>query len=329
MSQEPRAKNILITGGAGFIGSNLVKYLLDRGDYNITVYDNFSTGSKDNLDRAINDSKQKGTVKIINGNILDFDKISEATKKQDAVVHLAAHTRVLESLENPKNNININTKGTFNVLEAARKNKVDKFIFASSNAAVGEQIPPINEKMIPKPLSPYGASKLFGEALCSAYYNSYGIKTAALRFANAYGPYSEHKTSVIAKFIKRLRKGKSLEIYGDGNQTRDFIHASDIAQAIYLCLSYNRSPNTDNRTPITEPWREVFQVATGIETKIIDLANMMKDLMQGKEDLEFTEERKGEIKENYSDITKIKKALGFKPKINLKDGLEGLTNQIT
>jgi UDP-glucose 4-epimerase len=316
---------VFITGGAGFIGANLVKFLLDRHCCDITVYDNLTCGSGRNLERAIKDSKQKRKVKFIKGDILDFNKLNKAVKSHNVVVHLAAHTRVVESLENPKENFTVNAIGTFNVLEAARKNKVRRFIFSSSNAAVGEQVPPINEEMIPKPLSPYGAGKLYGEALCSSYFHSYGLKTVSLRFANAYGPYSEHKTSVVAKFIRRLREGKPLEIYGDGKQTRDFIHAQDICQAIYLCLTNSYSPINQLTTHqlTNHPWGEVFQIATGKETKIIDLAHMINQLANGsKGNIAFKSVRKGEIRKNYSDITKVRKLLGFMPEIKLGNGLK-------
>lgn len=308
---------IFITGGAGFIGANLVKCFLDKDRCEITVYDNLSVGSKENLDKAISDSKQKVAVKFIKGDILDRRLLEKETKNHNVIIHLAAHTRVIESLKNPEENININSTGTFNVLEAARKNRIKKFMFASSNAAVGEQIPPVNEKMIPKPISPYGASKLFGEALCSAYFNSFRLKTVSLRFANVYGAYSEHKTSVIAKFIKRAKQRKSLEIYGDGNQTRDFIHVSDICQAIYLSLS----PYISN----SSPWGEIYQIATGVETKIIDLAKMVKSLA-GKSgfkssEIVFKGARRGDLRKNYSDISKAKQVLSFRPKIKLSEGI--------
>jgi len=325
---------VFITGGAGFIGANLVKFLLDRQRCDITVYDNLSSGSRKNLERAIKDSKQQGKVRFIKGDILDFNKLSRAVKSHNIVVHLAAHTRVLESLKNPRENFTVNAIGTFNVLEAARKNKVNRFIFASSNAAVGEQIPPINEKMIPSPLSPYGASKLYGEALSIAYFHSYGLKTVSLRFANAYGPYSGHKTSVVAKFIKRARRGIPLEIYGDGRQTRDFIHAKDVCQAIHLCITNNQS--TTHHLPINQltnsSWGEVFQVATGKATRIVDLAEIIKKTARAKGNTDiqtiFKSARRGEIRRNYSDIKKAKSSLGFRPQVNLEKGIRDLINQL-
>jgi UDP-glucose 4-epimerase len=310
---------IFITGGAGFIGANLVKYLIDKGYCDITVYDNLSVGSKKNLDRAISDSKQKSNVKFIQGDVLDTTKLNKVIKGYDAVIHLAAHTRVIESLKNPKENFTINSMGTFNVLEAARKNKVKKFIFASSNAVVGEQIPPINEKMIPKPISPYGASKLYGEGLCSAYYYSYGLRTVSLRFANVYGPYSDHKTSVVAQFIKRAKAGKPLKIYGDGNQTRDFIHTEDICWAIFLNLTKKLPHNFD-----------LFQIGTGEETSVNELLDLIKKEFEKRsykvKKTIYKPERPGEIKRNYTDISKAKKFLSFRPKINLNEGITKTMN---
>ncbi|MFC1599185.1 GDP-mannose 4,6-dehydratase [Candidatus Omnitrophota bacterium] len=323
-------RKIFIAGGAGFIGANLIKFLLDRFRFDITVYDNLSTGSRTNLSRAIADSQGKGKVRFIKGDILDYGKLSRNMRGHAAVIHLAAHTRVLESLDNPRDNFTVNAVGTFNVLEAARNSKIKIFVFASSNAAVGEQIPPINEKMVPRPLSPYGASKLYGEALCSSYFHSYGLKTVSLRFANAYGPYSAHKTSVVAKFLKRARAGKRLEIYGDGNQTRDFIHAQDISQAIYLC-SFNHQLTT-HRLPVKKmnkcPWGQIFQIATGKATRIIDLVEIINETLKALRGVNvktvFSSARRGEIRRNYSDIKKARIILGFRPGIELEHGIKSL-----
>jgi UDP-glucose 4-epimerase len=320
MSRE----KIFITGGCGFIGANLVKYLLDRDAYRIMVYDNLSVGSKSNLERSVTDSGHNyDSVELIEGDILDKNKLNQAIKGHKAIVHLAAHTRVIESLQNPEGDFGVNIVGTFNVLEAARNNKIDKFVFASSNAVVGEQTPPINEEMIPKPISPYGASKLYGEALCSAYYRCYGLKAVSFRFANAYGPYSDHKTSVVSKFIKRVERGKTLKIYGDGNQTRDFIHVQDICQPICLSLDFPVS-NSSNSVP----WGEIFQIATGEETRIIDLAKMINSLFgHREEDIIFSAQRKGEIRRNFSDISKAKRMLNYEPQVKLYNGLRSMLEQ--
>ncbi len=301
---------VLITGGCGFIGANLVEYLLEK-KHTVRVFDNFSVGSEENLENAC---RKFDVPELIVGDVRDKE-VEEAVKGVDAVVHLAAHTNVIDSLENPVEDFQVNAIGTFNVLEACRKNGVERFVYASSNAVVGEQVPPINEEKIPAPLSPYGASKLVGEALCSAYYNSYGINTVSLRFSNAYGVYSSHKTSVVAKFIRRAREGKPLVIYGDGEQTRDFIHARDICEAVYLSL------NSGNGG-------EVFQVATGVETRIKDLAGKISDLAvssgYAKLRIDYTDGRKGEIVKNFSDISKARDMLGFKPKIKLEEGLRDI-----
>ena len=315
-------KRIFITGGAGFIGANLVKYFLDKGNCEVTVYDNLSTGSKENLDRAVSDSQQKSSVRFIEGDILDKERLEKETKGHTAIIHLAAHTNVVDSLKNPTDDFNINAVGTFNVLETARKNNIKTFICASSNAVIGEQDPPINEEKIPAPISPYGASKLAGEALCSAYYHSYDIRAISLRFANCYGPYSDHKTSVVAKFIRRAKQGKSLIIYGDGNQTRDFIHARDVCQAIYLVLNFN---------PINLKFPKysvslVFQIATGIEIKVKYLAKMISDLVVlsylPKPEIQWSSARKGEIRRNFSDIKRARILLNYNPSIKLNGGLE-------
>ena len=325
-----KKERVFITGGTGFVGANLTEYLIKRGFSDIKIYDNLSAGKKEHIDKIAKKlgckserkSKNKTVYKnsnrplnlvLVVGDILDAKILNKEMNGYDVVIHLAAHTRVLESLKEPEENFKVNAIGTFNVLEASRKNKIKKFIFASSNAVVGEQISPISEKMVPKPLSPYGATKLFGEGLCSAYYYSYGLKTVSLRFANCYGPYSEHKTSVIAKFIRRAKRGLPLEVYGDGTQTRDFIHVSDVCQAIYRCVTNNSSLGG-----------EVFQIATGKETRIIDLAKMVNRLFAQENNLKFSPSRVGEIRKNFSDIRKAKTLLGFNPEIKLEEGLKSL-----
>ena len=296
---------ILITGGCGFIGTNLVRYLAGRG-CRLRILDNLSTGKKENLAPSFSDN-------LIIGDVRDRKVVSQAVQGVEAVVHLAACTSVVDSLENPMEVWEVNVTGTINLLEACRQNSVSRFVLASSNAVVGEQPPPIDELKIPQPLSPYGASKLAGEALCRSYYHSFGLETVALRFANCYGPYSEHKPSIIPKLIKWAEERRPVTVYGDGNQTRDFIHAVDVAQAIYLALTVD-----------TDSYGQIFQIATGIETSINQLVALVQEVAGRKLRIIYEAERKGEIKRNYSDITKARRMLGFDPEITLREGLKEL-----
>ena len=316
MNNDSRLPAVLVTGGCGFIGANLARHLSGKG-YRIKVLDNLSAGNKENLLAA---GCRLPTADLVVGDIRDRAVVEKAMNGIDAVVHLAAHTSVVESLDNPEENWDINVNGTITLLEACRLKGAQAFIFASSNAVLGEQPPPVDETKVPNPLSPYGASKLAGEALCSAYYHSFGLKTVCLRFANCYGPYSQHTTGVITKFIDWAKQGNPLVIYGDGHQTRDFIHADDICQAVHLCLTA-----ADRRPPTAESIAgEVFQIASGVETSINELAYTVKEIARSDSRILYEPERKGEIRNNCCDIGKAKAKLGFEPKIRLEDGLRAL-----
>ena len=319
MTPSPTLKTILITGGCGFIGTNLVKYLYERR-YKVRILDNLSTPSPiwtpDTHLSSLPPLTQ--STELLAGDIRDPEMIKKALEGMDAVVHLAAHASVVESLKKPKENWDVNVNGTLNLLEACRHKGVGKFIFASSNAVLGEQPPPVDESKIPQPLSPYGASKLAGEALCSTYYHAFGLNTISLRFANCYGPHSEHNPSVITRFMDWARQGKPLIVYGDGNQTRDFIHAFDICQAIHLALT---TLDSENKTQDLL----LFQIASGVETSVNELADLIRKIDADHQiPVIYEPRRKGEIERNYSDITKAKKLLGFEPKTTLKEGLEAL-----
>ena len=189
----------------------------------------------------------------------------------EGVVHLAAQTGVPGSLQDPFHDCRTNVLGTLNLLEAARLRQAEaghpiRFVFASSNAPLGKQPPPATEDKAPLPISPYGASKLAGEGYCLAYNGSWGLGTVVLRFANLYGPYSAHKNSVVAKFIKDIAAGGQITIHGDGQQTRDFIYVGDLCRAIQLALE-------------SEIGGEVFQIATGVETSIAELADAVEVTM--------------------------------------------------
>ncbi len=294
-------KTYLITGGCGFIGVNLIARL-SNSDARIRVLDNLSTGSRDDLEPF--------RVDFHEGDIRDLARLTEVCREADVVVHLAAHTRVIESIAKPDLNFEINAVGTLNVLEACRSAGVRKVIFASTGGAIlGEQEPPVHEDMVPRPVSPYGASKLAGEGYCSAYSGSYGLNTVALRFSNVYGPRSYHKGSVVAQYFKNLIHGEPLVIYGDGHQTRDFVYVDDLVDAILLADSID--------TP-----GQVFQIASGRETSILDLLAAISNVVHhAKFGVRYEPARAGEIVRNYASVAKARRLLGFDPKTSLVDGL--------
>ncbi len=303
---------VLVTGGCGFIGANLISYLLDHSNWEINVIDDLSEGKLQyltSLDNYIHDR-----VKFIEGDIRDEGSLEDAIAHCDYVVHLAAQTDVISSINAPFNDADINIMGTLNLLEASLRHNIKRVSFASSAAAVGEQTPPVDENKIPSPISPYGASKLAGEAYCSTYAGSHGLRTTALRFSNVYGPNSWHKGSAIALFIKQILEGKTPVIYGDGNQTRDFVHAYDISMAIHSSLTSDI------------PSFEVFQLGTGIETSVNELYELIKTRLED-EGIDvpapnYAPARAGEIYRHYCDIDKARNTLGYQPKFDMKEGID-------
>ncbi len=291
---------ILVTGGCGFVGANLIRSLLER-QYDVVVVDNLSAGRREYLNGL--------DVAIVVGDVRDPSGWKRLLHEGDAIIHLAAHTGVPDSITNPSEDFDVNVGGTLAVLMAARECGVQRFIFASSNAPLGRQQPPASEGKPALPLSPYGASKLAGEGYCLAFYGSYGLSTVALRFSNVYGPFAGHKESVVAKFLSDAMQKRRLTITGDGSQTRDLIHVSDIVQGIILALEHN------------EVSGEIIQLGTGVETSIITLAHQIKALVPFDVELSFKPAQIGEIVRNYSNIEKARRLLGFSPTMPLQEGL--------
>lgn len=315
--------NIVITGGCGFIGINLVHYLLNNlSDISVRIVDNFHVGTPEDLKGVCDYFEVENTdwtkwdkgIGLIKGDILDNKLAADICKGADVVVHLAANTGVIPSIEDPRMDNKINVEGVFNYLDSCRINKVKSFIFASSGAPLGDKTPPIHENMVARPISPYGASKLCGEAYASAYHGSFGVDTVCLRFGNVYGPRSMHKGSVVALFIKQIKNGEDLTIFGDGGQTRDFIYIEDLCKAIVAGFT---TPGVGG---------EVFQIATHMEHTVGEVADILNDLglkyFNKQSKIVFADTRKGEVLRNYSDISKAEKILGWSPVMPLKDGLE-------
>jgi UDP-glucose 4-epimerase len=299
----------------------LVQYLLSAGNYKITIIDNLSTGNLKLLEDVVKNSggeiedqfsPNPGKVCVYQEDILNSDPVSKIMKGQEQVVHLAAQTGVIPSLDNPLFDARVNVFGTLNLLTAAKENQVERFVFSSSAAPVGEQDPPIHETKVPKPASPYGASKLACEGYCSAFYHSFGLGTVVLRFSNLYGPNSFHKGSVIAHFIKRMRNNEPLVVYGDGEQTRDFLFTGDIVRVIEGILKNDSSLIAG----------QLFQLGTGIETSVNRLIQLLTKVSRMTPQIIYEDERKGEIKRNYTYIEKIKQVLDYQPKFLLEKGLK-------
>jgi UDP-glucose 4-epimerase len=312
---------VLVTGGCGFIGQHVVADLLRSNIDFVRVVDNLSHGRRENLARlapleeadAVPDRAPRERVQLVRGDIGDAALAAAACGGVDAVVHLAANTGVAPSVADPRMDCETNVIGTLNYLEAARHAGVSRFVFASSGATIGEAEPPIHERLPARPVSPYGASKLAGEAYCGAYARSFGLATVALRFGNVYGPGSAHKESVVAKFIRHALAGENLPIYGDGSQTRDFIFVGDLVGAIRAALV---APDVAG---------EVFQIATARETTVGEMAAALVAALTAEglpaPAIELRAARIGDVGRNFADTSKARARLGWAATTGLHDGL--------
>ncbi|MEK7991802.1 MAG: NAD-dependent epimerase/dehydratase family protein [Thiotrichaceae bacterium] len=297
-------KNILVTGGCGFIGSNLVSILRTEG-YAITILDNFTSGKLQFLDDA-------NAYDVIEGDIRDHDTMLKAALGKDAIIHLAAYGSVVDSVSSPEENFSINVEGTFQVLNAARQANVKQVIFSSTGGAlIGNAIPPVNELSVPRPISPYGASKLAGEGYCCAFANAYDLSITALRFANVIGSTSWHKKGVVTAFYKSILNQKTLQIYGNGQATRDFLYVEDLCRGIISALESKKTGFN------------VFHLASGRETSIIELAKIACNTAgMSNYPIDFNLKRAGEVERNFAAYDLANKELGFAPTVALEDAMQ-------
>jgi len=301
---------VLVTGGAGFIGSHLVDALLARGDA-VTVFDNLSNGSMDNLK---NHTTNPG-FRFIQGDIRDAKAIKNAVAGVDAVIHGAAMISVPLSIEDPELAQSVNVEGTLALLKASLGRGIKRFVYASSSAIYGEQTQlPISEEAPPKPHSPYASSKLAAEQNCRTFYKLEGLETVCLRYFNVYGPRQTGEyAGVMTKFMERLRANQPPIIYGDGDQTRDFIYVDDVVDATLLALERDGAAG------------ETLNVGTGRATSVNELCGIFLRLA-GKTGLKPTHEapRSGDIRHSQADIVKMRKFLDYEPKVSLEDGVKKL-----
>ena len=302
-------KRVLVTGAAGFIGSNITDYLLNIGAYVIGI-DNLYNGKLENISTALKNEN----FKFYKADIRDLSFLLQICESIDIIYHQAAFTSVPESIKMPYlcNDVNIN--GTFNILECARKHDIKSLIFASTAAVYGDNLNlPWKEIMNPIPISPYGASKLACEKYLYTYYKIYGLNTVILRYMNVYGPKQDVSpySGVISKWLGRFKRSEDLIIYGDGEQQRDFIYIKDIIEANILASTTKNIGG------------EVFNIGVGSNITINELANIMKE-MWGNNTIKiiYSDPRVGDIKEGSADNSKARSGLKFTPKYDIKTGLK-------
>jgi UDP-glucose 4-epimerase len=299
---------ILVTGGAGFIGSHIVDKLLSK-DFEVTVFDDLSNGRLENIPHLDNE-----LFHFIKGDILDLDTVKQIVKNHDVIFHEAAITDISFSVNNPIITNEINVKGTLCLLKACLDSDVKRFIFASSASVYGKpNILPMREDMSLNPESPYAVSKLAAENYIKFFHDIYGLETIILRYMNVYGPRAMENQGVISIFINRLLKNKSPVIYGDGEETRDFINVQEVADANILAVSSKKAVG------------EIINIGSGIPTSIHQIANFVQEATNKKHiKLIYSDPRLGDMRHAYADIKKARELLDFNPKIPLKEGITQL-----
>lgn len=300
-------KRVLVTGGAGFIGSNLARYL-SKQQNQVIVLDDLSTGRKENIQDLIDDKK----IEFLKGSITDLDLLLDTFRNVEYVFHEAALPSVPRSIKDPLTSNNVNINGTLNVLVAAKDTGVKKVIYASSSSVYGDTptLPKL-ESMIPHPLSPYAITKLTGEYYCQVFTGVFHLPTVVLRYFNVYGPYQDPTSeyaAVIPKFITRVMNDQSPIVYGDGKQTRDFTYVDDVIQANILAAESSTTG--------------VFNAAGGRRITINELATTVMNLCGKTLDITYKESRPGDITHSLADSTKARNAFGFTLKYNIEEGLK-------
>jgi len=297
---------VLITGGAGFIGSNLADRLVQDG-FNVRILDDLSTGNEKYLSAIRND------VELLTGDIRDQKITKRAMKGVEVVFHQAAARSVLRSVEDPEGTNSINVNGTLNVLQAAREAGVRRLVYASTSSVYGDNPElPKREDMLPMPRSPYAVGKLAAEHYCQVYSHLYGLETVSLRYFNVFGqrqdPNSQY-SAVIPLFVAALLRKERPVIHGDGSQSRDFTHIDNVVEANVRAMESARGSG------------QAFNIACGEQLRIDDLARKLMGFLEVEVELDYTETRAGDVRHTLADISKAKELLGYEPVINTEEGL--------
>jgi len=306
----------LVTGGAGFIGSNIVEELLKRGE-SVRVLDNFITGKKENLQFVTNYDLQITNYELIEGDIRSKEDLQKALKGIDYVLHQAALRSVPKSVDDPFLTNEINVQGTLNVLFEAKKANVKRLVYASSSSAYGNVVKfPQREDFNPRPISPYGVSKLAGENYCNAFSATFGLETVSLRYFNVFGPRQDPESkysAAIPALLSRMANDKPPIAEWDGKQSRDFTYVKNVVDA-------------NLKAAVTEGVSgEVFNVACGSSVSILDIIKMLNKMLGKRLKPEYAPKRQGDVRKSYADIRKLRSMLGIKPEVSFKEGLRRTT----
>ena len=299
----------LVTGGAGFIGSNLVEALLERG-HTVTVLDNFSTGRRENL------ATFRDRINLVEGDISVLDDARRAVEGVEVVLHQAAIPSVPRSIEDPISSNEANVLGTLNVLVAARDAGVRRVVYASSSSVYGDQAVnhPKVETMTPQPISPYAVGKLAGEYYCQVFHAVYGLETVALRYFNVFGPRQDPGSAyaaVIPLFVSALLRGEPPTVHGDGEQTRDFTFIGNVVAGNLLAAE----------APAEQAAGRVFNLAAGQRTSLNELVSYLQEILDCQVQPVHTDPRPGDIKHSWADVDRARAHLGYEPQVGFLEGL--------
>ena len=298
----------LITGGAGFIGSNMARFLLEKGE-KVRILDNFETGRRENLTEISKD------IELIEGDIRNLDIVKKAVASVEVVYHLAALGSVPRSMKDPAMSHDVNVNGTFNVILAARDAKVRRIIFASSSSVYGQSpVLPQHEELPLAPISPYGATKAIGEIYFRSFYATYGLQSVCLRYYNVFGPRQDPNSqyaAAIPLFVSLLLRNKSPEIFDDGEQSRGFTYIDNVMQANWLAANAK------------ETHGEAVNISTVNAVTVNTVVNTIRKLM-GKENIKpvYLPPRPGDVKYSLADISRAKKLIGYEPLVSFEQGIK-------
>jgi UDP-N-acetylglucosamine/UDP-N-acetyl-alpha-D-glucosaminouronate 4-epimerase len=304
---------LLVTGGAGFIGSNLVRALLERGD-DVRVLDNFSTGNRGNL------AGLDGDVEVIEGELRSYERVHNAVRGVDVVFHQGALPSVPRSVQDPLTTSAVNVEGTLNVLLAARDEDVRRVVFASSSSVYGNQETlPLVETAMPDPIAPYGVAKLAAERYCVSFSRVYPLEAVSLRYFNVFGPGQDPRSqyaAVVPRFITEAAAGRRVPVYGDGEQRRDFTFVANVVEA---CLAAAAASDVGGT---------VLNIATGRSVSVNELADAVGAVLGREVEREYLPARAGDIRSSWADVSAARAALGWEPRIGLEEGLRATVESL-